>query len=117
MYFLPNGGIVIDNPGMREIGMTNVTQGVNEFFNQISELALGCKFNDCTHTQEKGCAVLKALKNGEIDQEKYQNYINLKKESEFYEMSETEKKRKEKDFGKFLKSAKKDLKTHGHKNY
>ncbi len=116
MYFLENGGIVIDNPGMREIGMANVAEGVNSFFDKISELAKNCKYNDCSHEHENGCAVLKAVETKEIDKRQYENYLNLKKESEFYEMSENEKRQKEKDFGKFINKAKKSLKNIGHKS-
>jgi len=80
-------------------------------------LAENCKYKDCTHAHEKGCAVLKAVESGELDNEKYLNYINLKKESEFYQMSEIEKREKDKSFGKFIKQAKKDLKSHNHKMY
>lgn len=116
MYFLRNGGVVIDNPGMREIGMANAGQGVDSLFGEITKLSERCKYEDCTHTHEAGCAVLDAVKSGKIDKEKYSNYINLKKESEYYEMSQTEKKEKERSFGKFIKNAKKSLKDYGHKN-
>ena len=66
--------------------------------------------NDCSHTQEQGCAILAALKDGMISQERYQNFIKLNKESAFYEMSYLEKKRKDKKFGKFVKSVMKDKK-------
>lgn len=102
MYFLENGGIVIDNPGMREIGMANV---------KIPEIFKGCKYKNCTHTHEKGCQVLRAVELGRIDKEKYSNYIQLKKESEYYEMSKLEKREKDRSFGKFLKNAKKSLKN------
>lgn len=116
MYFLDNGGIVIDNPGMREIGMTNVAEGIDDFFNEISKIAESCKYSDCTHTHESGCAVLSAVESGKVDKEKYSNYIHLKKESEYYELSEIEKKQKNKSFGKFINKAKKSLKEYGHKN-
>lgn len=109
MYFLPNGGIVIDNPGMREVGMTDIGEGVDSFFDEISSLSGKCKYADCTHTHEKGCAVLQAVENKEIDRDQYQNYVNLKKESEYYQMSENEKKEKDRSFGKFLKNAKKQF--------
>jgi ribosome biogenesis GTPase len=110
MYFLQNGGIVIDNPGMREVGIAAASTGINNVFDEISVLAQKCKFVDCTHTHEPGCKVLSALKSGELNKEKYSNFINLKKETEFYEMSELEKKEKDRQFGKFLKTAKKQLK-------
>jgi len=110
MYFLPNGGIVIDNPGMREVGMIDVGSGIDELFDEITVLSKGCKYKDCTHVQESGCQVLESLKSGKLDEAKYSNYIRLKKEAEFYEMSDLEKRQKDRSFGQFVKKAKKELK-------
>lgn len=112
MYFLKNGGIVIDNPGMREVGMTDVDDGVNNVFDEITKLAKRCKFSDCSHISEPGCNVLSAIKSGELNPEKYSNFINLKKETEYYEMTEIEKKEKDYNFGKFIKKAKKEIKKY-----
>lgn len=117
MYFLKNSGIVIDNPGMREVGMTDVNVGLDNSFDEIINLAKKCKFFDCTHVHEPGCEVLAAVKSDKLDKNKYTNYINLKKETEFYEMTKIEKKNKDRQFGKFIKKAKQDLKNHKHKNY
>lgn len=117
MHFLENGGIVIDNPGMREIGMADSQVGIENFFDEISSIAEKCKFKDCKHICEPGCAVLDALNSGEIDKEKYSNYIKLRKESEFFDMNEVEKREKERRFGKFMKKAKKELKNFRHKDY
>jgi len=117
MYFLENGGIVIDNPGMREVGMTNVGDGIGSLFDEITSLARQCKYADCTHIQEPGCAVLSAIKSGRLDEDRYNNYLGLKKEAEYYEMTELEKKQKNRQFGKFVKKAKKQLKRYGHKDY
>ena len=117
MYFLENGGIVIDNPGMREVGMTDVGDGIDSLFDEITSLARQCKYVDCTHIQEPGCAVLSAIKSGRLDEDRYNNYLGLKKEAEYYEMTELEKKQKNRQFGKFIKKAKKQLKRYGHKDY
>jgi len=109
MYFLENGGIVIDNPGMREVGVAEANQGIDVFFDEIAALAQKCKYADCAHTHEPGCEVIKAVKSGKLDKEKYSNYINLKKEAEYYEMSDIEKREKDRRFGKFIKKAKKEL--------
>ncbi|MDD4662130.1 MAG: ribosome small subunit-dependent GTPase A [Candidatus Pacebacteria bacterium] len=109
MYFLKDGGIVIDNPGMREVGMAETNEGIDNFFDLITNLAKDCKYADCTHVHEPNCRVLLALKNGEIKEEQYSNYINLKKEAEFFEMTKQEKREKDYQFGKFIKKAKKDL--------
>ena len=117
MYFLKNGGIVIDNPGIREVGLTDMNGGINDFFDEITTLSRKCKYVDCTHTHELGCEILVAVKSGRVDKEKYSNYINLKKEAEYYEMTDIEKKKKEHQFGKFVKRAKKEFKKFGHKDY
>ncbi len=116
MYFLENGGIVIDNPGMREVGMADVGQGIDTFFDDITSLSKKCRYKNCTHIHESGCEVINAVKSGKLDKEKYSNYINLKKESEYYEMSDLERREKDRQFGKFMKIAKKDLKKIRNKN-
>jgi len=110
MYFTANGGIVIDNPGMREIGMTASQAGIEDVFAEVGALAGGCRFKDCTHTHEPGCVVREAVAGGELDEEAFSNYLRLKKESEFYEMSARDKREKDRQFGKFIKKAKKQHK-------
>ncbi len=110
MYFLQDGGIVIDNPGTREVGIAEGGQSVEIFFDDITALATECKFIDCTHTHEPDCRVTIALKAGELDEERYLNYLNLKKEAEFADMTNTEKRVRDRRFGKFIKDAKKELK-------
>jgi len=109
MYFLENGSIVIDNPGMREIGMANTGVGIDSLFEKITSLAKKCKYVDCKHIHEPGCEVLSALKSGKLDENQYSNYINLKKEAEYYEMTKFEKREKNRQFGKFIRKAKKQL--------
>jgi ribosome biogenesis GTPase len=117
MYFLAGGGIVIDNPGVREVGMTDASAGVRDIFEEITVLAQKCKFVDCTHLHEPGCAVLLAVDAGQLDEGRYANYISLKKETEHNNLTGIEKKEKNRQFGKFIKSAKKELKDAGHKDY
>jgi len=103
MYFLKNGGIVVDNPGMREIGMTDSNIGILNVYDDISILSQMCKFRRCTHIHEPGCAVLSAIKSGDLDKDKYANFIKLKKEVDYYAMTKSERKSKDKKFGKFIK--------------
>ncbi len=112
MYFLKGGGIVIDNPGIRGVGMTDTNAGIDSLFENITALAKKCKYADCTHIHEPGCEVVRAVKSGELDEGEYSNYINLKKEVGYYEMTEFEKRKKDRQFGKFIKNAKKDLKKY-----
>lgn len=109
MYFLDSGAIVIDNPGIREVGMTNVASGVESVFDEILELAKKCKYSNCSHTHEAGCEVLAAVNLGKLNEQKFLNYLNLKKEVKYSEMSGVEKREKDRQFGKFIKKAKKEV--------
>jgi ribosome biogenesis GTPase / thiamine phosphate phosphatase len=102
LILLENGSIVIDTPGMRELGVISMDSGLDDTFSEISELSCGCRYTDCTHIVEKGCAVLKALEVGTISRERYDNYIKIYKESQYNEMSYYEKRQKDKKFGKFM---------------
>jgi len=110
MYFLENGGVVIDNPGMREVGLVNSEIGVRAIFGEIEYSASLCKFADCSHTHEAGCAVLQAVESGMFSQDRYNNYIRLKKEAKHYEMTEHEERDKDKKFGKYVKNYLKRMK-------
>jgi len=112
MYFLKNGGIVIDNPGTREVGIADATSGIDNVFDEIIALSKDCKYADCTHTHESGCAVLKAVETKDLDESKYLNYVKLKKESEYYEMNDIEKRGKDRKFGKFVKKSLGELKKY-----
>jgi ribosome biogenesis GTPase / thiamine phosphate phosphatase len=110
LIVLENGAIIIDNPGMRELGVISNESGLGDTFNEIDELADQCKYKDCTHTVEAGCAILEAVERGEISEERYNNYIKIYKESLYNEMSYVEKRQKDKKFGKFFHSTMKDIK-------
>ena len=99
---------------MREVGMTDTNAGIDSLFGEITALAKKCKYIDCTHIHEPGCEVLSVLKSGKLNEDQYSNYINLKKEAEYYEMSKTEKREKDRRFGKFIKRAKDELKRYGY---
>lgn len=109
LLLLDNGAMVIDNPGMREFGVLAGNEGMGASHADIAALAAHCRFRDCAHRTEPGCAVLEALARGEIDAGHYDNFVKLRSESEFHQLSHAEKRKKDRDFGKFIKSAKKDL--------
>ena len=109
LLLLENGAMVIDNPGMREFGILDSGQGLESGFLNINTLASACRFKNCTHTNEPGCAVLAALEDGTLSREHYDNFIKLREESEFNQLSYSERRKKDKAFGRFIKSAKKDL--------
>ncbi|MBL4930722.1 ribosome small subunit-dependent GTPase A [Clostridium paridis] len=88
LIMLDNGTMIIDTPGMRELEMWNVTDGLDIAFSEIEELAVKCKFRDCNHQSEPGCAVKAALDNGELSKDRWNNYLKLKKEAEFAKRKE-----------------------------
>lgn len=109
LIVLENGGILIDNPGMREVGIADSTPGLEITFDRITSLSHNCKFKDCSHTSEKGCAVLGAIEKGEIDKASYENYLKMEKEKGHFESTVIEKRKKDRKFGKSLKTYKKAL--------
>ncbi|MBN8705389.1 MAG: ribosome small subunit-dependent GTPase A [Bacteroidetes bacterium] len=103
LILLENGGLLIDNPGMREVGIADSTGGLEQTFDRILSLSEHCKFKDCRHISEVGCAVLEAIEKGEIDESSYKNYLKLEREKAHFETSATEKKKKDKIMGKVIK--------------
>jgi len=111
LFVLDWGGIIIDNPGMREVGITDTSRGLEITFEAILEYSEQCRFVDCTHIHEDGCAVLEALENNEIDNESYVNFRKMEKERMHFESDSVERKKKDKDLGKLIKSVKKQRKN------
>ncbi|WP_190809955.1 ribosome small subunit-dependent GTPase A [Flagellimonas sp. S3867] len=100
-------GVLIDNPGMREVGITDASDGFEMTFEDILNLAQDCKYNDCTHSNEDGCAVLTALENDTLNSELYENFLKMEKERMHFESNAQERKKKGKDLGKLIKRIKK----------
>ena len=94
---------------MREVGITDSTNGLEITFDMISSLSQNCKFKDCTHTSEIGCSVLEAVEKGEIEKASYENYLKMEKEKAHFESTVAERQKKDKEFGKFVKNFKKDM--------
>ena len=109
LIILENGGILIDNPGMREVGIADTASGLETTFDRIGRLSGNCRFKDCTHTNEKGCSVLEAVEKGEIDKASYENYLKMEREKAHFESTLEEKRKKDKDFGKMVKTFKKGI--------
>ncbi|NCA77480.1 MAG: ribosome small subunit-dependent GTPase A [Alphaproteobacteria bacterium] len=109
LIVLENGGILVDNPGMKEVGIVDSTSGLEITFDLIIRFSQNCKFNDCTHTNETGCSVIEAVEKGEIDRASYENYMKMEREKAYFESSVVERRKKDKDFGKMLKNYKKDM--------
>jgi ribosome biogenesis GTPase len=104
LIVLENGAMFVDTPGMREMGMIGMRTGIEESFTDITELVKNCRYRNCTHTMEPGCAILDAVSRGEVAEERYRSYLKLLRESEYHALSYVEKRRKDKDFGRFVKS-------------
>lgn len=102
LVVLENGSILIDNPGMREIGIADTSDGLETTFESIILHSRNCKFSDCTHTVEKGCAVVEAVENNIIDKDTYKNYLKMEREKIRFQSSKFEKRKKDKAFGKMV---------------
>ena len=89
LLVLPNGAMVIDTPGMRELGMWDAASGVGQTFGDIEELAARCRFRNCSHLGEPGCAVRAAIRSGELDSGRWQSYQKLKNENSYAADSES----------------------------
>ncbi len=110
LIVLSQGAMLIDTPGMRELGIVGASDGVNMGFEEFVVLSANCRYTNCSHENEPGCAVRAAIEKGELSEDRYASYIKLKKESEYHEMSYLDKRKKDKAFGRFIKSVKKQLK-------
>jgi ribosome biogenesis GTPase len=105
LIVLEGGSLLIDMPGMRELGMLGVSEGLDDAFADIGELAQDCRFADCGHSSEPGCAVRAAIERHALSEERLQDYLKLRKESAFHDLSYVERRKKDRDFGRFVHSA------------
>jgi len=113
MFELSSGGFIIDSPGLREIQLWADEDDLDNVFEEISSLAKDCKFTNCQHQGEPGCAVQAALESGEITTERYNSYLNLKKEIAFLNIKKSEKRvflerQQSKEFTKYCKGIMKE---------
>ena len=109
LIILPGGAMVIDTPGMRELGMWDASEGIDTAFADIEALAEECRFRNCTHSGEPGCAVCEALKTGKLPQSRWQSYLKLTAENAYAQDSESylaAKEKKFKDIAKYNKAGK-----------
>ncbi|MFP4363692.1 MAG: ribosome small subunit-dependent GTPase A [Spirochaetia bacterium] len=110
LFVLPEGGAIIDTPGLREVGLAGGEESMEHSFSDITALADQCRFNDCTHQHEPGCAVLAATRNGEVLSDRYEAYLKQKRELEFVTNRRNALRKKEewqKDVAKYTKKLKK----------
>lgn len=95
LILLPGGGIVVDTPGLRELQLWNVEEGLHQTFGDVAEIAARCKFNDCAHDTEPGCAIRAALQSGELNPERWSSYVKLQRELQALELRQNVLARKE----------------------
>ena len=103
LHQLPGGALLLDTPGMREVAMSDAGDGVGETFSAIESLTADCRFSDCSHTSEPGCAVLAALAEQTIDAATLASYMKLRRESSRFEQKLHERHRADKNFGKMAR--------------
>lgn len=109
LILLEGGAMLIDTPGMRELGLIG-GDGVGKGFADVSELSGNCRFADCGHTGEPGCAVREAVASGALSEERYESFLKLRKESEHCERSYAERRKRDRAFGRFIHSSLKRMK-------
>ena len=103
LHILPAGGLLLDSPGLRELQLSDCEEGVATLFEEIEAVARDCRFNNCRHQGEAGCAVAVAAESGELDPRRLGNYLKLLAEQERATETLVEKRRKDKNFGKMYK--------------
>ncbi|MGP4079826.1 ribosome small subunit-dependent GTPase A [Pseudalkalibacillus sp. R45] len=91
LFLMPQGGLLIDTPGMRELQLWNTNDGLSESFRDVEALAETCKFRDCQHENEPGCAVKTAIDSGELPEERYASYKKLQRELAYLERKNDQK--------------------------
>jgi ribosome biogenesis GTPase len=104
LVVLEGGALLIDMPGMRELGMMGVSEGLDDTFADIGALARRCRFTDCGHSAEPGCAVRAAIERHDLSEQRLRDYLKLKKESAFHDLSYVERRKKDRDFGRMVRS-------------
>lgn len=110
LFLLPGGGMVIDTPGMRELGMWDTEEGLNRSFEDVESLFGLCRFSNCTHTSEPGCAIYAAIERGDLSSQRWASYRKLKTEAVFAEDKSAylaEKEKKFKNIARAVKTIKK----------
>lgn len=107
LHVLPGSCAVLDTPGVRELQLTDAETGVAEVFSDIDALSAQCRFNDCSHESEPGCAVLAALENGEIDAARLGRWRKLLAEDRHNTATLAQRRSRDKSFGKMVRQIKK----------
>lgn len=112
LHQIRGGGLLLDTPGMRELQLVDCDEGVNVTFSEITSYAEQCRFSNCQHESEPGCAVMSAVSRGELDERRLSNYKKLMREQAYNNATLAEKRARDRSFGKMIKSHLADKKTH-----
>jgi ribosome biogenesis GTPase len=105
LHRLPQGGVILDSPGMRELQLAEAEEGLDQLFADVEALAAMCRFNDCSHAGEPGCAIAAALQAGELDHERFNSYLSLKAEEIRNRESLAARRSRDRAFGKKVRGA------------
>jgi ribosome biogenesis GTPase / thiamine phosphate phosphatase len=108
LYALAAGGLLLDTPGMRELQLADAAEGIEDVFADIVALAAQCRFADCGHDSEPGCAVRAALEDGSLDQARYARYLKLAREDAYNSAALHERRARDRDFGRMVKRVMKE---------
>ncbi len=108
LHFLPNGSAVLDTPGMRELQLTDAQDGIADLFSDVSDLASQCRFNDCFHETEPGCAIQGAVERGDITPDRLARWNKLVAEERFNSASLAERKSDDKALHKMIRAVQKN---------
>lgn len=112
LHLLPSGALLLDTPGMRELQLAECEHGIDETFSEITALARQCRFADCQHQREPGCAVRAAIEAGEVDERRLESYLKLMREQAFNQATLAERRAQDREFGRYVKSV---MKSKGEK--
>ena len=108
LHLLPSGGVLMDNPGIRELQLPACEDGLLDVFDDVVRIAAGCRFSNCSHDGDAGCAVMAAIESGELDQRRFANFQKLNAEQAHNSRSLAERRERDRKMGRFFKSVLKD---------
>lgn len=104
LHRLPGGGVLVDTPGMREIQLVECEEGVTDLFEDVLRIAAGCRFSDCRHEADAGCAVRAAVESGQLDERRFRSYKKLLAEQAHNARTLAERRQRDRGFGRMCKS-------------
>ncbi len=108
LHLLPSGGVLVDNPGIRELQLPACEEGLREVFDDVVQIAAGCRFSNCSHDGDAGCAVMAAIKSGDLDQRRFDSFQKLSAEQAHNSRTLAERRELDQRNGRYFKSVLKD---------